>query len=43
MAKPPTAYRDPAKDTRFRELRSWGKAAKSDHLKNVKKHTGKVQ
>lgn len=35
MAKPPTANREPAKDTRFKELRSWGNAAKSDHLDDV--------
>lgn len=35
IANPPTAYSRPAKDTRFRELRSCGNSAWSDHLKNV--------
>lgn len=37
MAKPPTAKSEPPRDTKFRELRSWGKGSKSDHL--PKDHT----
>lgn len=33
MANPPTAYSEPATDTRFMELRSWGNTVESDHLR----------
>lgn len=33
MAKPPVAYRESAKETRLTELRSWGNAEDSDHLR----------
>lgn len=33
MAKPPVAYRQSAKETRLTELRSWGNAEDSDHLR----------
>lgn len=40
MAKPPTAKSEPACETRFKELRSWGNTSESDHLET---HRGATQ
>lgn len=40
VAKPPMAYRVPARLTRLSELRSWGKASKGAHLVGRKGREG---